>query len=280
MLTRSRLAVASTLALVVLLLPAPGEPSAVAAPVAATSASAADRSFAAVERRLDGPAGVVVFAVGAGARTRPLLEVGDLRTGVAWSTAKVPVTVAALQRSSSARTKARARAAITRSDNAAAEQLWRGLGRPTTAARRTQAVVRAAGDRRTRVQHRRVRAGFTAFGQTRWALEDQARFAAGLSCRKEARATLALMRKVVPAQSWGLGTLDEVAFKGGWGPVGRGYLVRQLAVVTLSDGRQVGVAIAVHAGSGFDRGTRDLTRITRWLEPRLDRLDGGRCPKR
>src|SRR4051812_28111862 len=71
-----------------------------------------------------------------------------LHTGVAWSTAKVPVTVAALQRSSSASTRSRAQAAITRSDNAAAEKLWRSLGRPATAGRRTQAVFGAAGDRR------------------------------------------------------------------------------------------------------------------------------------
>ena len=49
--------------------------------------------------------------------------------------------------------------------------------------------------------------------------------------------------------------------------------------MTLSDGTRVGVAIAVSSPRGFDRGTRDLTAIARWLRPRIDRLDGGTCPK-
>ena len=242
------------------------------------TAAATRRSFAELQRDLDGPAGVVVFRVGAGRAEKPLLKVGSFTTGVAWSTSKVPVTVAALARSSSSTTRARAEAAITRSDNAAATKLWSGLGSPTTAGRRTQAVVRAAGDSRTVVQSRVVRRGFTPFGQTRWRLDDQVRFAAGLSCQPDAKATVQLMTRIDPEQRFGVGTYPRTAFKGGWGPVESGYLTRQLAIVTMADGTGFGVSLAVRTAGGFDRGRSDLTRVARWLAPQLASLRGGRCP--
>lgn len=199
---------------------------------------------------------------------------------MAWCTSKVPVTVAALKRSSSTTAKARARAAITQSDNAAAEKLWSGLGKPTTAAKRTQAVIWAAGDARTTVEDRHVRAGFTAFGQTTRTMVDQARFAAGLTCRTEAKATVSLMREIPASQAFGVGTIKrEAAYKGGWGPVSGGYLVRQMAVITMPNGSSFGVTIAVRSRDGFTRGTKDLTRIATWLSPQLSRFDGGTCPK-
>ena len=69
---------------------------------------------------------------------------------------------------------------ITQSDNAAAEELWSQLGDPADAAQQVQAVIREAGDPTTVVESRRLRADYTRFGQTRWSLADQARFAAGL----------------------------------------------------------------------------------------------------
>jgi hypothetical protein len=246
-------------------------------PSATAEQAAWARSFARVQKRLSGPAGVAVFPVGATASAKPL-RVGAWTSGVAWSTAKVPVTVAAQRRSHSKTTARRARRAITRSDNQAAEQLWAQLGTPTRAARRTQAVLRDAGDGSTVVQHRRVRAGFTAFGQTRWALADQARFAAGLSCLPDAAPVVQLMGEITASQRWGLGHVRGTRFKGGWGPVGKGYLVRQLGIVRLPDHTTIGVAIAVSSPDGFTRGTQDLTRISRWLDGRLDKLDGGTCP--
>lgn len=255
----------------------------IAAPTPAGSASAARASwatsFAPVQKKLSGPAGVALFPVGS-TRSSDLVTVGTWKTGVAWSTSKVPVTVAAQRRSSSGTTKARSTRAITVSDNRAAEQLWASLGTPTKAAARTQDVIRDAGDRSTVVQHRRVRPGFTAFGQTRWDLDDQARFAAGLPCLSDARGVVSLMGKVTKSQRWGLGQLPRTSFKGGWGPVGRGYLVRQLGIITLPDGSAVGVAIAVSSPRGFTRGTQDLTTIARWLSGSVGRLDGGTCPRR
>ena len=76
---------------------------------------------------------------------------------------------------------ARRRAAITESDNAAAESIWEGLGDPVTAARKVEDVLKEAGDSTT-VQSQKVRPEFTAFGQTYWPLIDQARFLAFAVC--------------------------------------------------------------------------------------------------
>ena len=236
------------------------------------------RSFVGMQERLSGPAGVAIYPVGS-TRSADLLEVGRWKTGVAWSTSKVPVTVAAQRESESKTIRARSKRAITISDNQAAERLWASLGRPREAAALTQDVIRDAGDKSTVVQRRRVRAGFTAFGQTKWDLDDQARFAAGLSCMSDAKDVVRLMDQVTRSQRWGLGRLPRTKFKGGWGPVGRGYLVRQLGIHTLADGSQVGIAIAVSARS-FSTGTRDLTVISGWLGKRLGGVEGGSCPRR
>lgn len=269
--------------------PPPDRPVTQAAPAAravststsTTTAAATSwaKSFGRLQEQLSGPAGVAVFPVGS-TRSADLLTVGTWKSGVAWSTSKVPVTIAAQRRSTSKATRSRSTKAITVSDNRAAEQLWASLGTPRKAAARTQDVIRDAGDRSTVVQSRRVRAGFTAFGQTTWDLDDQARFAAGLPCLPDAKNVVSLMGQITRSQRWGLGQLPRTRFKGGWGPVGRGYLVRQLGVITLPDGSKVGVAIAVSSPRGFERGTRDLTTVARWLGTRVDDLDGGRCPRK
>lgn len=267
--------------------------SASAAPTSATRfaaarARSADRgatqrvwtqSFARLERDLSGSAGVAVIGV----RHDRGLRAGSWRTGVAWSTAKVPLSVAALRRSSSGTTRSLVRRTITVSDNAAAERLWTRLGRPSTAGARVQRVVRDLGDRRTIIEHRRVRPPFTAFGQTRWALTDQARFASGLACRREARPVLTRMGQIVRSQRFGLGQVPRTGlarsprFKGGWGPIGRGYLVRQLGIVTLADGTTYGVAIAAYSPRGYAAATRDLDRVARWLLRRIHQVPAERC---
>ena len=252
---------------------APAEAAPRPAAVATDRKQAWAKSFAALEDELSAPAGVSVVAVG----SRTSLTVGSWRKGVAWSTSKVPLSVAALGRSDSKKTKARVRKAITKSDNAAAEKLWRGLGSPKKAGRRVQAVIRDAGDDDTVVQYRRVRPPYTAFGQTRWALDDQARFSAGLRCRPKSKPVRRLMGQITASQRWGLGKVDGAKFKGGWGPVGNGYLVRQMGTIRLADGRTYGVAIAVHSADGFDQGTKDLNRIAHWLAKRVDQIPGGHC---
>ncbi|MGO9156626.1 hypothetical protein [Mycobacterium sp.] len=54
-------------------------------------------------------------------------------------------------------------AAITESDNAAAESIWASLGDPVIAARKVEAVLRQTGDFTT-VQSQKVLPEFSAFG--------------------------------------------------------------------------------------------------------------------
>ena len=68
-------------------------------------------------------------------------------------------------------------AAITESDNAAAESIWEGLGDPATAAAEVGKVLHDTGDP-TMVESRKLRPEYTAFGQTDWSLTNQAMFLA------------------------------------------------------------------------------------------------------
>ena len=159
------------------------------------------------------------------------------------------------------------RRAITQSDNDAAMALWAQLGTPTNAAVQTQAVLRATGDSDTSVPAQTVRPGFTPFGQANWSLAAQAAFAAKLPCLANAAPVLQLMREVTPSQRWGVGTLPiPVAFKGGWGPGTNGaYLVRQMAVVTMSNGAQLGMALAFAPSDGrFESAVTGLTALAHW----------------
>ena len=213
--------------------------------------------------RLPGRQGL---AIAAGARVE---HAGSLRTGVAWSTVKVPLAVAALRQRVGDRRDVVL--AIRQSDNAAAERLWAALGSPAAAGRRVEAVLRRAGDGRTRVEHRRVRPGFAPFGQTMWSLRAAARFSAHLRCRRAGRRVLTQMHRIRREHRWGLGRLAGARFKGGWGP-GRtagaadGWLERQLGVVRVR-GRELGVAIASTA-PGHARGIASLDAMARWLRDR------------
>jgi len=230
-------------------------------------------SFTTLLPRLSGPAGIAVVAT----RSSRAYTAGPLQRDVAWSTSKVPLAMAALAGPAAPETGALVRAAITESDNAAAERLWSLLGSGSAAAGRTEAALRAGGDLATSVQSQRVRPGYTPFGQTNWALADAARFASNLPCLPQARQVLPLMRQVVDSQRWGLGRIPGTALKGGWGPEAGGYVARQLAVLTRADGTTVGVAVMVQSPQGFDRAVADLDVVTGWLAARLQTVPSGSC---
>jgi hypothetical protein len=197
------------------------------------------------------------------AGSRPV-SYGSWSSGVAWSTIKVPLAIAALRAGSDVSDLVTA--TITQSDNAAAEQLWASLGEPADAARQVQAVIRDAGDATTVVESRRLRAEYTPFGQTRWSLADQARFAAGLSDVADAAPVVELMGELTADHRWGLAG-KSVAAKGGWGPgLDGSYLVRQFAILSGT----VGVALAaeVHEG-GYEAGVEVVNRLADWCIDRL-----------
>lgn len=243
-------------------------------PVADGSAERLAAEFAALSRELPGRVGLAVAPVGGGRA----IHTGAWRSGVAWSTSKVPLAIAATGHAPGAGTRGVVRRAITSSDNEAAEQLWQSLGPPATAAAATGLVIEEFGAGRVRVESQVLRPGFSAYGQTEWSLASQAEFAAALPCRVEAREVYALMAETDSEQWWGVAGLPGAHLKGGWGPgSGGGYLVRQLGVIDTTDGR-VAVALAAEPASGaYADGTRMLTRIGDWLATRSELLPDGEC---
>ncbi|MGF2953474.1 serine hydrolase [Mycobacterium sp. THU-M116] len=191
-----------------------------------------------------------------------LFSFGEWSTGVAWSTIKVPLAIAAL-RTDGSRAGELLSKMITQSDNPAAEALWSQLGEPADAARRVGAVLAEVGDADTVVESRRLRTGFTSFGQTQWSLARQAGFAARLTSLGEAATVIALMRRVTATQRWGLAAKGYAA-KGGWGPGLRdGYLVRQFGTIPAATGH-VGAALAAQSDS-FETGVDVLNAMVDWL---------------
>ncbi|WP_390888025.1 hypothetical protein [Candidatus Mycobacterium wuenschmannii] len=200
----------------------------------------------------------IVFADGTTFSTR------GWSSGVAWSTIKVPLAIAALRAGVSVPIDA----AITHSDNAVAEELWSALG--DDAALQVQAVIREAGDANTVVESRRLRPGYTPFGQTQWSLLDQARFAAGLGGVAGSARVLELMGALCEEHTWGLAARGFAA-KGGWGPSrGEDYLVRQFGIVPHGSG-VAGIALAAVLDRGYDIGVEMIDTMAKWALERLAR---------
>ncbi len=215
-------------------------------------------SFQKFSRSLDANVGVAIASADGTAES-----FGGWVSGVAWSTVKVPLAVAALR----AGVEGPVAEAIVHSDNPAAEELWSRLG--GDAAQLVQTVIRQAGDNATVVESRRLRAEYTPFGQTRWTLADQARFAAGLAQVVDAAPVVELMGHLCEEHSWGLAAKGYAA-KGGWGPGLRGeYLVRQFAIVPRSSGT-LGVALAAETRSGdYETGVEVVDALAEWVVTRL-----------
>ncbi|MFV9431593.1 hypothetical protein ACNJ7K_24045 [Rhodococcus aetherivorans] len=249
---------------------APAVPAPAASPDAAGAAVGGLDQFGAFAQQLAARVGLAIVPVGGG----QALTGGDYMSDVAWSTIKVPLAMAAL--ASDPTQVDNATAALTVSDNSAAQAMWDSLGSGVAAATAVQQVLAGYGDVTTMVQPEVVRPGYTAFGQTVWPLVDQAQFAAAMPCRDDAAAVLSLMGQISPDQSWGLGRLPGAHFKGGWGPdESGGYLVRQFGVVDTASG-QVAVSVAVAPDSGtFEDGIAVLDQVATWLAPRLAALNVG-----
>jgi hypothetical protein len=247
-------------------------PSHTATPLNSSANLSAD--FAQLENSLHAKMGVAVSAVGDG--QAPMM-VGDWVEGPAWSTIKVPLVIAAYRQQQPRRVTEVMQAAITNSDNAAAESVWASLGDPISAAKQVEAILQETGDPTT-VQSRKLRPEFSAFGQTIWPLPDQVRFAASAFCNSEDNPIFSLMSQVEPDQRWGIGNVPDTPFKGGWGPSPSGkYLVRQFGVLTTAVGK-LAVAVAAEPASGsFDDGTHDLGEVAKWLMDHVAALPAGQC---
>lgn len=238
--------------------------------IAVPGSLAAD--FATLQQGFRGTAGLAVMPVGGD----KMVTFGNWTSGPAWSTIKVPLAIAALRNSSAALTSATA--AITASDNAAAETLWQSLGGGSSAAAAVEGVLREGGDANTTVPTVRTRADASIFGQAEWSLADQARFAAHLSCVPQSERVVGLMQQIIPSHRWGLGAFSSAEFKGGWGPDTSGkYLVRQFGMIDSPSGR-IAVAFAAQPDSGaFNEGMTMLDKMATLLSGHLGELAGGRC---
>ena len=131
---------------------------------------------------------------------------------------KVPVVVAAMS-AGNPDLNAIERA-ITRSDNDAAQRLWSALDDGPA---EVEAVLRRAGDTETAVEREPDPRGWSSFGRTVWSLEAAGGFYRALANgellgRDDTARILDAMGRVVPEQRWGLGTVPDMRFKGGWGP--------------------------------------------------------------
>ena len=230
-------------------------------------------SFAA---SLGGEVGVALGPPGRG----PAAVAGNLPSGAAWSTIKVPIAARViLDRGGPANITSDERSlierAITASDNAAAAQLWDELskrhGGPQGAATAVTEILASTGDSSTTVSTV-GRDGFSPYGQTEWSLEAQQRFMAALAggCLDAAAGgdyLLDVMGRVIPAQRWGLGSAGASArIKGGWGPGTDGaYLVRQMGVFDTPQGELVAAIAARPSDGTLASGTTIITQVAQWL---------------
>ena len=235
--------------------------------------------FAKFQTGLHARVGVVVRPVGTGSVAPVALGGPDFADQPAWSTIKIPLVIASMRQHNTDHPTTAMMAAITESDNAAAESIWEGLGDPVIAAAAVGKVLHEVGDP-TLVESRKLRPEYTAFGQTDWSLTNQATFLAAAACDPRNRPVLDLMGQVTGDQRWGLGALPDAQIKGGWGPAPSGrYLVRQIAVVPAGQRGVTVVAMAAEPDSGsFADGTRVLTQIGEWLRAHVEALPGAKCP--
>nr|WP_232490967.1 hypothetical protein [Mycobacterium dioxanotrophicus] len=252
--------------------PPPAAKPAEAPPIpAAAPLDALAESFAALAATIPAAVGVAV------ASARGIRLFGNWSAGPAWSTIKVPLSIAAL-RTEPDRAAALVNKAIIQSDNTAAEQLWSMLGDPSAASHAVEAVLHDGQDMTTVVQSQRVRDGYSAFGQTQWAMQAQAGFAARLPCLSGAGPVLDDMHKLAADQQWGLAGADGVAAKGGWGPgVDGAYLVRQLATVSSPSGT-FGVALAAQSDGGtYDAAVATINLLGDWVKQHRNEFPAMPC---
>lgn len=241
-------------------------------------------SFRGLRKRLRGKGKVALALEPLGAGR--LIDLGGDPAMQGMSTTKVLILAALLRdvggvKHLTARERALAHSAITRSDNAAILDLFRKLeadrgGLARASAYATQ-LLRDAGDTRTTVTTAPPPPGYaTTFGQTPWRPSAEVRFFRylALGCllpRRDTRYVFSLMRRIEPSESWGLGSAGfrSVAFKGGWGPEPGGrYGVRQTAIIGHGE-RAVVAAITADPTTSFPTGTRILTTVARWLHSHL-----------
>jgi hypothetical protein len=241
-------------------------------------------SFDQLAGELGGQVGATIGPPGSGS----VLSVGNLATGSAWSTSKVPISLRVLEDAGgpsglSPAQSDEMRRAITLSDNEAAAALFGGLesghGGIEGASAAVTEVLREAGDSTTQVSTQ-GRGEFSSYGQTEWSLVNQHQFMSQLAGRcigspESDEYVLGLMGEV-SSDTWGLGSAGVPAlWKGGWGPgIDGAYLVRQMGVLFVGDSGTVVTLAAIPSDGQFETGQRMATAIAQWLAKRASQYAG------
>lgn len=243
-------------------------------------------SFTALSASIPARIGLAVAPLG----SEKTKSFGSLQEGHAWSSIKVPILVTLMRdRHEELPTSEMqwAADAIEASDNEAAASLFRQLerihGGLEGASTAVQRVMALAGNTATVATAPPPAGAVSTYGQTEWSIDEASAFYRALAngCLLSPSGTeyvLDLMRNVIPEQQWGLGEAGfdpswSVAIKGGWGPEAEPgtYLVRQSGVVR-NGSTGIAVTMIVEDSSGFETGTRDLTRMASWLRHNMRSL--------
>lgn len=186
---------------------------------------------------------------------------GDNRPEPAFSTMKVPLSIAALRQDQKFRPEAEI--AVTRSDNPAAHRMFGQVPAASIAA-----VIAEAGS------HTTSPAGFQM--GTMWTTSDQAVFASGLRCVPGHEPVLDMMGRIVPEQRWGLGRIGGARFKGGWNYYQNGHLARQFGLIPGPNG-DIAVAITAHSPKGHQGSFAMLNELADGIAAMRGDLPRARC---
>lgn len=178
---------------------------------------------------------------------------GDPGRWHAWSTVKVPIAVLAARARSGEGVDVDAliEAAVARSENLPAAELWQLLGGGTSAARQLEDLLAPYGGVDALSLAREFKP--TPIGLIAWPLAGQAEFSSHLPCLPGAEEVYQAMGEIVPWQVDGLGSIEGMHFKGGWSAekdVGkRTYTYRQMGALEIRDG-VIGMAVLAHPEDG------------------------------
>lgn len=219
-------------------------------------------SAAEIQAQLDRLVGDVVARHGG----RAAVSVGGFTAGdnspvPAFSTMKVPLSIAALRQDQSMYPDAEI--AVTRSDNPAAHRMF---GQVPAAS--YEGVIREAGARTT------TPAGYQM--GTLWTTSDQAEFASGLRCVAGHEPVLDMMGRIVDYQHWGLGRIGGARYKGGWNHYEGGHLARQFGLIPGPNG-DIAVAITARNTKGYEGSFRMLDELADGLAAMRGDLPTARC---
>jgi hypothetical protein len=241
-------------------------------------------AFTALEGKLSARIGAAVAPLG----SAPPLQFGSLESGHAWSSFKVPIIVAVMEREAlSQEAQEQARSAITASDNTAAAALFSRLGSTPTASAAVETVLSDSGYPTVVATAQPPSGAVSTWGQTDWSLSNATGFYRALACGQllgpqGTTFVLGLMEEVISEQQWGLGAAGipaQVAFKAGWGPDGSAsgpYLVRQSGILRSGSSGAVVTIAAQDLSGSFDAGVQDLDAVADWVRDNV-RLNSATC---